>query len=195
MQYKVSLNNYLWSPKDSPSILFWQANAKGPPKLLMGMPSPIFFCLIWGNDASRFMEKENFIIIKTYKFVEFSRQDIVKDDTYACVMNPNVDYWKMLLHLSKSLPPQSLILLEGFWPSNNWRSNHVRGFLPNTFDVIDAKDPIIPPYYGPKNMKPFVRIVVHTPLRTLMQETLFKIVRSHNPKLILCGWEEQRVMS
>ncbi len=91
----------------------------------------------------------------------------MKDDTYACVMNPNVDYWKML-HLSKSLPPQNLIILEGFWPSSNWRSNHARGFLPNTFDVIDANDPIITPYYGPNNMKPSLRTMVHTPLRTLM---------------------------
>jgi hypothetical protein len=65
-----------------------------------------------------------------------------------------MDYWEdILLHLSKSLFVQRCILLEGFWPSNNWKLNYVRVELLSTTSVIDSKDSIICPYCGPKNLK------------------------------------------
>jgi hypothetical protein len=58
-----------------------------------------------------------------------------------------VEYWEdVLLHLSKSLPLQSPTLLEGFWPSSNWRFNYARALLPTRMEVVDAKDPLMRPY-------------------------------------------------
>jgi hypothetical protein len=38
------------------------------------------------------------------------------------------------------IPPQSMILLGGFWPSNNWKSNYARASLSIMMDVVDSKD-------------------------------------------------------
>jgi hypothetical protein len=36
------------------------------------------------------------------------------------------------------LPPQSVTLLEGFWPSNNWKSNYAKVSMSNVMDVTDV---------------------------------------------------------
>jgi hypothetical protein len=50
-----------------------------------------------------------------------------------------------LLHLSKPLPTQRSILLECFWPSNNYKLNYVKVELPSTKLIVDSKDPTICP--------------------------------------------------
>jgi hypothetical protein len=45
------------------------------------------------------------------------------------------------------IPPQSSTLLEGFFPSNNWRSNHDKVFVPNILEVVDVEDPTILPFF------------------------------------------------
>jgi hypothetical protein len=42
------------------------------------------------------------------------------------------------------------MLLEGFWPSSNWRVNHVQASIPTDVDD-DPEDPIVLPYCGSKN--------------------------------------------
>jgi hypothetical protein len=45
---------------------------------------------------------------------------IAQSSTHEMKMKLYVEYWEdVLLHLSILLPLQSMILLEGFWPSNN----------------------------------------------------------------------------
>ncbi len=39
--------------------------------------------------------------------------------TYEMKMKPYMEYWEDILYLSRSLPLQSAILLQGFWPSSN----------------------------------------------------------------------------
>jgi hypothetical protein len=56
--------------------------------------------------------------------------------------------------LLKPIPRQSSILLEGLWPSSNWRINYECASIPTVVDV-DPEDHVIPPYYGPRNMHPF----------------------------------------
>ncbi len=37
-------------------------------------------------------------------------------------MKPYIEYWEGILEcLSKLIPQQSLVLLEGFWPTSNWK--------------------------------------------------------------------------
>jgi hypothetical protein len=67
---------------------------------------------------------------------------------------PYVEYWEdILLHLSKSLPFQSSTILEGFWPSNNWRYKYAKALLPSTMKVVDLEDLVMHPYCGSKNLK------------------------------------------
>jgi hypothetical protein len=69
-------------------------------------------------------------------------------------MSPYVDYKEdILLHLSKPLLVQGCTLLEGFWPSSNWKLNYVRVELLSTISVVDLEYLVIHPYCGPKNMK------------------------------------------
>jgi hypothetical protein len=86
-------------------------------------------------------------------------------------MSPYVDYWEDILsHLSKPLPLQRSTLLEGFWPSNNWRFNYAKVELLSTNQVIDLEDLVMCPYYGPKNLTP---APTYTPFRELNMEILF----------------------
>jgi hypothetical protein len=43
-----------------------------------------------------------------------------KDDLYSIIMGPYVNYWKSILELlSRPIPRQNFVLLEGFWFFNN----------------------------------------------------------------------------
>jgi len=72
MQYKVSPINPIWSSIDAPPIKLWKANLDGLPKLHIGVPSPIPYCLIWGNDVLRLVEKKihKCWIIQIHGFLE-----------------------------------------------------------------------------------------------------------------------------
>jgi hypothetical protein len=66
------------------------------------------------------MEKEKFINVGLSKYMDFWKVGITQSLTYEMKMKLYVEYWEdILLHLSKPLPPQSVILLEGFWPSSD----------------------------------------------------------------------------
>ncbi len=83
--------------------------------MLIEVPNPIPYRPIWGHDAMRLVEKR-FINVGLFKYVEFWKQGIEQNTTYAMKMNPYVDYWEdVLLQLSKPLPAQRSTLLEGFW--------------------------------------------------------------------------------
>jgi hypothetical protein len=94
--------------------------------------------------------------------------------------------------------------LEGFWPCNNWKLNSAKVELPSTTLIVDLEDPLIFPYYGPKNLK---LAPTYTPFRFLNNGD-FVLVTFHNPFLVpiwlgktqsdvtlsLFGWEEHKVM-
>ncbi len=68
---------------------------------------------------------------------------IAQSSTCEMKMKLYVEYWEdILLHFSKPLPLQSTTLLEGFWPSSNWRCNYAKASLSTMMDVVDPKDPI-----------------------------------------------------
>ncbi len=124
---KFPPQDHVWSPINGPSIILWKANPNGSPKLPTGVPSLILYHPIWGNDASSLMERKKLIRFGLSKYVDFEKVGIAQSSTYEVKMKPYVEYWKdILLHLSKPLPPQSTTLLEGFWPSSDWRFNYVR---------------------------------------------------------------------
>jgi hypothetical protein len=73
-----------------------------------------------------------------------------------------VAYWKNILELlSNLLPTQNSTLFEGFWPSSNWRFNHVQSAIPPIVNV-DPKNLVIPPYCGPENMQPSLKTIAYT---------------------------------
>ncbi len=73
-------------------------------------------CPIWDNGVSKSIEKENFINSDTSKYLKFWTLNIVRDEMYAKAMGPYIEYWECIFKcLSKPLPKQSHILLEGFW--------------------------------------------------------------------------------
>jgi hypothetical protein len=56
------------------------------------VPSPIPYHPIWGNDASRFMEREKFISVGLSKYVDFWKVGITQSSTYDMKMKPYVEY-------------------------------------------------------------------------------------------------------
>ncbi len=155
MQYKVSPIDVLWSPKDGLAIWLWMEDGTRQPKLWVGVSNLVPFHLIWGNDKLKACEKERFISSEISKYIKFKKLGMFKDNSYSKVMGHYVKYWEKILELLlKPIPRQSSILLEGLWPSSNWRINYECASIPTVVDV-DPEDHVIPPYYGPRNMHPF----------------------------------------
>jgi hypothetical protein len=179
MQYKISPIGSVWRPTNGSLIKLWKCNLDGSPKLPIGVPSLVPYYPIWGNDMS--MEKRKVIKAGVFIYVEFWKCSIDQNATYVLKMTLYVEYWgDILLHLSKSLPLQSSTFLECFWSSNNWRFNYAKVALPTRIEVADAKDPIMCPYCGRNNLKPFP---LYTPFRDLNNGN-FVMVRPHDPLLV-----------
>ncbi len=80
-----------------------------------GIPKHVPFHPVWGNDASKLVEKERFINSGISKYLEFWKLNILKDEMYAKAMKPYIEYWEGILEcLLKPIPQQILVLLKGF---------------------------------------------------------------------------------
>ncbi len=88
MQYKVSPTNPIRSPVDGPPIKLWKVNLDGSPMLHVRVPSLVLYYPIWGNDASRSMEREN---SRLSKYMDFLKVGIVQSCTYKMKMKPYVE--------------------------------------------------------------------------------------------------------
>ncbi len=84
------------------------------------------------------------------------------------------------MDLSKSLPTQRSTLLEGFWPSNNWKLNYAKAELPSIRLVVDSEDLVMHPYCGLKNLKP---TATYTSFEDLDNGN-FVLVKPHDPFLV-----------
>jgi hypothetical protein len=49
---------------------------------------PVHFYPIWGNDATKSIDKEKFINDKFSKYVEFWKMGMCKDETYVKKLGP-----------------------------------------------------------------------------------------------------------
>ncbi len=117
-----------------PLIRLWKVNPNGSPKLLMGVPSLVIYCPIWGIDPSKYVERQMFISVGLSKYVDFWKISIAQCVTYEMKMKPYFDYWEnILLHLSRPLPCESAILLEGLWPSSKLEIQLLQGFVVNCY--------------------------------------------------------------
>lgn len=73
-----------------------------------------------------------------------------KDDIYLRATGSYVNYWGHILGLlARALLHQSPMLLEGFWPSCNWKVNHVHASIPTSVDG-GLEDPIVVLHCGSK---------------------------------------------
>ncbi len=82
----------VWSPIDGLAIHLWKLDDQGCPKLPSGISKPIPFLPIWGNDVLKLVEKERFINSEISKYLEFWKLSILKNEMYARVMKPYIDY-------------------------------------------------------------------------------------------------------
>jgi hypothetical protein len=101
-------------------------------------------------------------------------------------MNFYVKYWVNILELlSKPISRYSSLLLESFWPFNNLRNNYQCTSIHTIVDV-DLKDHVIPPYYGPKSMRPSLNVVAYTHFSDLFASN-FVLVR-HSNLIVYHAW-------
>jgi hypothetical protein len=85
--------------------------------------------------------------------------------------------------LSQPIPWQSFVLLEGFWPSNNYKASYERASIPTVVDV-DPENPVILLYYGPRSMCPSLNTIAYTPFHDLFVGN-FVLVQPVVPKVYL----------
>jgi len=91
--------------------------------------------------VSRLVERKKFINVGLSKYVDFWKVEITQSLTYEMKMKSYMEYWEdILLHLSRTFPLKGATILEGFWPSTNWRSNFAKDSLSTIMDVANAKD-------------------------------------------------------
>ncbi len=176
MLYKVSPINNVWSFMDGPPIKLWKVNFDGSPKLPTQISSLVPYLLIlrqWCIEVCR-----EFFLCQC-QFNQIHGISEAKCATYTMNML-YVEYWEdILLHLSKSLPPQNSIIVEGFYPSKHWRFNYTRGLLPSTMEVIDLEDLIMCSYYGHRNLRPFLAYTIFKDINN----GDFVIMKPHDPIL------------
>jgi hypothetical protein len=91
MQYKVSPVNLVWSSLNGPLIRLWKPNLDSSPKLPIGVSNLNLYHPIWGNDASRLVEREKFISSGPSKYVDFWKVGIMQSSTYKMKMKPYVE--------------------------------------------------------------------------------------------------------
>jgi len=102
--------------------------------------------------------------------------------TYEMKMKPYVEHWEdILLHLSKPLTCQNAMLLEGFWPSSNWRSIYSKFSLSIIVINANLEGPIQRPCCGLKNMRPST---TYTPFKDL-NDGDFVIIKPRDFDLVL----------
>jgi hypothetical protein len=80
MQYKVFPIDLTWNPANAPLIKLWKTNLDGPPKLPMGVLSPVPYYPIWGIDPSTFAERQKFTNAKLSKYVDFWKVSIAQNE-------------------------------------------------------------------------------------------------------------------
>jgi len=80
-----------------------------------GVPKLIPLCPIWGNDTSKSIGFFFSINSNISKYLEFWKLNIMRNEMYTKAIGPHIEYKEAILesHLSKPLPKQSPILLEG----------------------------------------------------------------------------------
>ncbi len=72
-------------------------------------------------------------------------------------------------------------MLEGFWPSSNWRVKYEDASIPTIVDV-DPEDHVIPPYYDFRLMHPSLNTIAYMPFRDMFVCN-FVLVQPTNPTI------------
>jgi hypothetical protein len=88
------------------------------------------------------VETKKFISFGISKYVDFWKVGIVQSSTYEMKMKSYVELGRCFVAFVKIITTSKSTLLEGLWPSSNWRSNYVKASLSTVMDVVDPKDPI-----------------------------------------------------
>jgi hypothetical protein len=120
MQYKVSLIDPTWNLANAPPIKLWKTNLDGPPKLPMGVLSPVPSRPVWGIDPSRFVERQKFMHAKLSKYVNFWKVSTAQNATYEMKMKLYVEIGRISYYICQEVYPIKMPL---FW----------RGFGHQTF--------------------------------------------------------------
>ncbi len=82
MQYKFPPTNLVWSSINGSQIKLRKVNPNGSPKLLTRVPSLVLYCPIWGNDASRLVERGKLISSRLSKYMDFWKVGIAQSSRY-----------------------------------------------------------------------------------------------------------------
>jgi hypothetical protein len=122
-----------------PQISWWNSNTCS-------------FLSYLGNDVSKLVKKEKFINSGIFKYLEFWKLNILRDEMYARVMKPSIHwisrvYFRMLVKTNSSTKSR---IIRGLLATSNWKVNHVRFSIPSIPILHDMEYLVIPLYCGLK---------------------------------------------
>lgn len=152
MKYKNKATDNTWLPAGT-SIRMWCDDGKGMPSLPVGDPKHVPYKFMWGEESvnanAKNHEKEVakaleattkrvFILKGIEKYIDVWEVGMARNNAYAQAMAGYVDYWKCILQeLKKPIPSQPATLIEGFWPTTDWKRCHVTVGIDTTIGEQD----------------------------------------------------------
>ena len=172
MKFKKSAVDSKWLPTDMPSRCLWKKDLRGQPMFPTGYPKPTPFKPVWGSEvpdpkgnqekarekAHKATMNKGFILSGLEKHIQYWRNGMAKCDGFATAFGPYIEYWKRVLsELKELLPEPPPELLEGYWPTHDWRvmdqEASSQGTRVNPLDS-NLEEEELEPYCGPANEAP-----------------------------------------
>jgi hypothetical protein len=113
--------------------------------------------------------------------LEFWKLNIMRNEMYTKAIGLHIEHKEGILesYLSKPLPKQSPILLEGFEPFSNWKVKHVQFFFNSTYPWRSRRSnyPFI--LWAEEHETIFEYVVAYTPFRYLHEKDFILVCPSN----------------
>ena len=169
MQFKELAVHLHWLLRDKLVICLGKEDVDGKPMIPCGLPNPIPFRRLWGNDVpsstgnpnkarekvSKALVKRSFIKGGILGYIEFWECGMLECSGFQKDFPSYIEYWNgILAELEKPLPPTPMALVEGFWPIHDWRARDPTPLCLITSGYVTPKDDKVELYCGLRNKRP-----------------------------------------
>ena len=168
MRFKELAIHSHWLPRDKLGIRLWKEDANGKLMIPSGLPNPVPFRRLWGDEVPssvgnpdkarkkvlKALEKRSFIKSGIQGYIEFWEHEMRESSGFRKDFPPYIEYWNgILAELENPLPPTPSALVEGFWPIHDWRRIDPPPLCDITGGDVTPKDDEPEPYYSPRKEK------------------------------------------
>ena len=169
MRFKELPVHEHWLPRNKPAYRLWQSDAEGRPMIPSGVPNPVPFRRLWGDEdpsstgnadkarekVTKALDKRSFIKSGLQGYIKFWEYGMRESLDFRKDFPPYIDYWNgILAELEKPLPPTPSALVKGFWPIQDWGSRDPAPLCLITCADVTPEDDEPEPYCGSRRERP-----------------------------------------